>query len=193
MSAYAEPEFYRMNEDSLRLVSYVARSWTGPGPRRLLDLGAGSGVIGIELANLLAPDELTLLELQPEWGPYLEANVARVLRAPTRAKIELVPLGEWNPPATFELIVCNPPYFLPGHGKPSPDLRRDLCRSFTRDGWAALLATIDRALAPTGAAYLVVRDDARILRELERHRRGPATVSQDGGLAFVTLSGCRST
>ncbi len=193
MSTYAEPDFYRLNEDSLRLVEFVTRAIGSLRPIRILDLGAGSGVIGIELANAILPLELTLVEVQPEWEPYLALNIAQVLRTTVSANVHISAFSDWKPAVAYDLIVSNPPYFLPGHGRPASDPRRELCRSFIRDGWAVFLKAIERSLASEGSAFLVVRNDVRILRELEQHWAGTkSSVACDGNLAFVTLTGCRS-
>ncbi len=194
MSRYAEPPFYRLNQDSLQLVEFVLRQLGDRRPLRILDLGAGSGVIGIELANHLRPTDLTLVELQPEWEPYLSQNISQGLRSTVSVRTHLTAFGDWSPDGVYDLIVSNPPYFLPGHGRPSPDPRRELCRTFNRDGWAVLLRTIQCALASDGFAFIVLRNDPRVRRELDRHWPRPvASVTHDGGLAFVTLTGCKST
>jgi tRNA1(Val) A37 N6-methylase TrmN6 len=74
------------------------------------------------------------------------------------------------PEEKFNLIVSNPPYFSPGHGQRSPDRHRDISRSFILDGWSVFLTKIQLALSPSGQAFVVVRNDERVLEEIEKNK-----------------------
>lgn len=170
MSDYVQPEFYRFNEDSLRLVKWIlART---PSASHILDLGAGSGIIGIELARSLKPKLLEMVELQSDFIPYIRQNAELFLGRDIQVKISDLSFKEWIPSQKFDLIVSNPPYFLPGHGEQSIDPRRGMARSFVRDNWEILLDTIERALSDDGKAFLVIRKDQRIVKEIEKSGPG---------------------
>jgi tRNA1(Val) A37 N6-methylase TrmN6 len=55
---YSQPDYYRFNSDSITLVNYLLKSM-GP-TESILDLGAGCGIIGIELARYLSPQKLRI-------------------------------------------------------------------------------------------------------------------------------------
>ncbi len=152
MSDYQQPEFYRFNEDSLLLVKEIASE--NPKGMSLLDIGAGSGIIGIELANRLHIPLVHFLELQKEWEPYLTANIREQLKY-AQSEIFWSSLGEWNPKMKYDLIVGNPPYYLPGRGKLSPDAVRGKCRMFLKDSWKVLLEKASLSLTPNGNAWFV--------------------------------------
>ncbi len=152
MTDYLQPEFYRFNEDSLLLVKEIVSS--GIKPKNILDIGAGSGVIGIELALELKTQEIHFLELQREWEPYLSENIKQFLKD---YKVEVLwsSVGNWTPELKYDLIVSNPPYYLPEKGRLSIDPVRAHCRSFLEDDWELLLAKSYSALAPGGNAFFV--------------------------------------
>ncbi len=104
------------------------------GPKDLIDVGAGCGIVGIELANRLASvEKLTLLECQEEFVPYLEENrklLRRGVEADSTKKTCLILRGT----CSFELVVSNPPYFKEGSGRRSSDERTQRCRSFYESG-----------------------------------------------------------
>lgn len=152
MSDYHQPEFYRFNEDSLLLVKDIIAEH--PRALSVLDIGAGSGIIGIELANKLHIPELHLLELQKEWEPYLSRNITEQLKH-AQSKIIWSSIGDWIPSQKYDLIVGNPPYYLPGRGKLSPDPIRGKCRMFLKDSWKVLLEKSVQSLAPGGSAWFV--------------------------------------
>lgn len=166
MKDYLQPEFYRFNQDSLELVRWVKQQVSKA--NSILDLGAGSGVIGLELAQHFRPKRLTLLELQAEYAPYLETNVQRFLPPESRSHLAFTSFKEWKPEFLFDLIVCNPPYYLPHAGQLSPDPRRAMARSFIRDNWEELLSCIARSLSLGGRAFLVVKNEDNIIRVVKQ-------------------------
>ncbi|MFL5784429.1 MAG: methyltransferase [Bacteriovoracaceae bacterium] len=153
MSDYSQPDFYRFNEDSFLLVNEVLKNGRHG---LLLDIGAGSGVIGIELALKLNLPEVHFLELQKEWAPYLEENV-RSFIPEKKTRTFWTSIGEWEPEPIYDLIVSNPPYYIPGKGIQSPDPVRANCRSFNIDNGDVLREKVMRGLKPGGAAWILER------------------------------------
>jgi tRNA1(Val) A37 N6-methylase TrmN6 len=165
MSDYFQPDFYRFNQDSLLLVQKVLAH--GIQPRRLLDLGAGCGIIGIEVARVLRPEAVVLLELQDEFLPCLKMNVGQFLEPlGVSAQIVSAAFSEFVPDGEFDLIVCNPPYYLPGHGELPTDPRRGKARSFLIDSWNVLIDLIARCLSKKGFAFVVIKNDPRVLNQI---------------------------
>lgn len=152
MSDYHQPIFYRFNQDSLLLVKEIVES--RPAARNLLDVGAGSGVIGIELALKLGIKNVHFLELQKEWKLSLEKNISEFL--PDReTEVFWSSASNWNPKVKYDLIVSNPPYFLPEKGRISPDPIRAKCRSFLEDDWKIFGEKAFCSLSPGGSAWFV--------------------------------------
>lgn len=170
MSDYLQPDFYRFNQDSLQLVNWIATKLQTASD--ILDLGAGSGVIGIELANRLRPQSLTMVELQPEFMPYLQSNSQDQKKGHYDIGIVNSSFGEFKTAKTFDLIVSNPPYYLPGNGEASQDVRKGKARSFLVDGWPVLLRRIKELLTPAGHAYIVIKNDKALLTHLRKEVRG---------------------
>ncbi|MES2529108.1 MAG: methyltransferase [Bdellovibrionota bacterium] len=152
MSDYSQPVFYRFNEDSLLLVKEIANS--DERPEKILDVGAGSGIIGIELALKMKIPEVHFLELQLDWKPFLETNIQELIPG-TKTKIFWNSVSEWKTTQKYDLIVSNPPYYLPQNGKISPDPVRAHCRSFLKDDWEILLKKSLKALTKEGTAWFI--------------------------------------
>jgi tRNA1Val (adenine37-N6)-methyltransferase len=187
MNDYRQPDFYRFNEDSLTLVSWLESR--APLSAHLLDLGAGSGVIGIELCNRLKCPNLTLLEAQDDFLPFLKANVEEQLKVSTNVKIIHQTFGGWKTDDQFDLIVCNPPYYLKGHGQPATDKRKNMARSFIEDDWTVLLKLVHKVMASRGKAYLVIKNDIKILSEAQKANSNLKLIMHDiGNLLILELS-----
>lgn len=167
MNDYFQPDFYRFNEDSLQLVDWIKKYHQGP-HSSILDLGAGSGVLGIELANFYQSMVVDFLEIQNDFIFYLEKNIGHILNKKTQTQVHLNSFANWRPERTWDIIVVNPPYYLKGHGELSKDPRRAMARSFIQDDWRDLWTIIACTLGPKGTCYIVIKDDPKIYSELTK-------------------------
>ena len=165
MNDYEQPGFYRFNQDSLELVKWVKQYHLKASS--ILDLGAGCGIIGMELAQHFKPQKITLLEFQKEYEKSLTKNAKFYLKD-INHEIVYKSFSEWNSTERYDLIVSNPPYYLPDSGQPSLDHRRQLARSFVRDNWEILLKLIEESLAPEGKSFVVIKNDPKILAAVNR-------------------------
>lgn len=164
MSDYQQPDFYRFNQDSLILVRWVCSFESHP--QSILDLGAGCGVMGLELARSYRPKHLVLLELQSDFEPYLRKNICEFAPSETHCEVIIDSFSAFRSLVKFDLIVCNPPYYHPAKGQASKDERRGKARSFIVDDWSVLFERIKSALAPQGAAFVVLKDDSTTIDSL---------------------------
>src|SRR5260370_13519372 len=97
---------------------------------RVLELGAGCGVISIMLASLYRPREVVALEIQPELAEMIARNATmndlesvRAICADLRQK-KIAGVE----PASFDLVVANPPYRAAASGRENPDHCRRIAR-----------------------------------------------------------------
>lgn len=98
--------------------------------QRVMDLGAGCGVVSIMLAALHAPREIVAVEIQPRLAEIIVRNASlnnfpsiRAICADLRARR----IDDLEP-ASFDLIVANPPYRAAASGRENPDHGRRLAR-----------------------------------------------------------------
>lgn len=117
---------YRFSLDSL-LVAHFCRPAPGDS---ILDLGCGSGIIGLILAYRHARLNLVGLEFQPELAELASSNV-RDNGFGARYSIiqgDLRNIPQLLEPESFDQVVCNPPYREPGTGRLSPTDQRARAR-----------------------------------------------------------------
>lgn len=100
---------------------------------RVCDLGSGTGLLGLLLLQRQGDLAVTGVELQPEAAALMERAAAEngladrlaVRRGDLRDIRSLLPAG------SFDLVVCNPPYYPAGAGRLSPSPALQAARAET--------------------------------------------------------------
>jgi len=160
---YKQPDFYRFNEDSIQLVNFIKMNITKAD--HILDLGAGCGIIGIELARHFEPLSVDFVEAQSPFEQMIKENIEFFLKK-ISSKIYIEAFSRWNSEKKYDLIVSNPPYYLPGRGRASKDRRRQICRSFEIDNWNFLLEKIRYSLSSNGTGFIILKTDLFLMEQL---------------------------
>ncbi len=86
---------------------------------RILDIGTGTGLIALMLAQRNQGASITAIEPNPDAAADARANFAM---SPFREKCTLLEtlLQDYNPDTNFDLIVSNPPFFQNSLQNPDP-------------------------------------------------------------------------
>ncbi len=113
-------EGYRFNLDAVLLAGFASPA------ERVLDLGAGVGVVGLLLLASGKATHVTAVEVQPELAALALAN-ARDNGFADRLEVRAVDLRALDP-LRADAVVFNPPYFRATEGRGSPDPGRDAAR-----------------------------------------------------------------
>ncbi len=164
---------YRFSIDAV-----LAAHFCRPGRTdRILDLGAGSGIIGLILAFRHPAVSVTGLEFQPDLVCLARDNVDRnnLARRFTIIEGDLRDNSSLLPAESFDLVVGNPPYRQPGRGRVSQDDQRARARHEIDSNLddvvrAAALAVKNRG--PVVFVYPAARTVA-LLVSLKNHRLEP--------------------
>lgn len=96
--------------------------------RRAIDLGAGSGIIGLLLAR--AGLEVEAVERDPAWTGLAKLN-AKLSRQTVRVHRFTLRPGTAPGLRPADLVVTNPPWFDPAAGPVSPDRRKAVARTMS--------------------------------------------------------------
>jgi tRNA1(Val) A37 N6-methylase TrmN6 len=98
--------------------------------RLALDLGAGTGAVGLVLFHAGAARRVVLVEREPDLVKLCRKNLER---SGTPGSVERLDLEENPLPRSLaqcaELVVTNPPFFPPGIGRPRRDQKSRRARS----------------------------------------------------------------
>jgi len=144
---------YRFSLDPLLLAAFAG---TGEGGR-VIDLGAGSGIIPLIMARMSPSAHIVGVELQEEMAALAERNVA-LNGLSERVGIicgDILTLRSRFPASTFDLVIANPPYRKQGTGRISPRAGRDRARHESTATLVDFLETAKYLVGPAGTIAFI--------------------------------------
>lgn len=159
---YQQPEFYRFNSDSTFLLEEVSTLVKKTAPRSILDVGAGCGILGLELAQKFPEvlQSVTLLEPLLDFRPYLLANIQEIMTRAASVSFHQVEESILSFKGDgYDLIVSNPPYFLSDRGRVSPNLLKSHCRTFKNCTPQEFFQAMQKQLKPEGMGFFLGHSD----------------------------------
>jgi len=168
----------------------IERALAAAPPRRIVDLGTGSGAIGLALADELpvVGTEVWLTDVDPDALDVARANLSGIGRAATNVRVAR---GSWFEAVPvelcFDVVVSNPPYVAAGAADLEPvvadwEPRHALVGGV--DGLDAIRAIVRDArerLVPGGSLVLEIGYDQgdAVRSELEAHGYSEVAIRPD--------------
>ncbi len=161
---------YRFSVDAVLLANFVK-------PRagdRALDLGAGCGVISLIMAWRSPETAITALELQPSLFELCRSNIERngLVSRIHGIHGDLRRISSLLEAASFDLVVCNPPYYKVGSGRINPASERAAARHEIKADINQCVKAAAWALRSHGRAAFIfpVQRGTALLTALHTHR-----------------------
>lgn len=144
---------YRYSVDAVLLAHFIK---PGPGDR-ILDLGAGCGIVALILAHRWPMVNLVALEIQPGLYRLARENAElnglaerlTVVNGDCRQTADLLPV------ASCDWVVANPPYFPKESGRHNPESERAMARQEILGGIGEMAKAAAIALKERGRAAFV--------------------------------------
>lgn len=133
--------------------SVLLGAWTPAGaPSRILDIGAGTGLLSLMMAQRFPSAQIWAIECNDEAAKECQANVA--LSPWPHIVVVTADIRQWETPEKYDLIISNPPFF--SEKTLSPDRVRALSRSNEHLPFSDLLHCVARLLSPMGLFSVVI-------------------------------------
>ncbi|MFO0689711.1 MAG: methyltransferase [Myxococcota bacterium] len=123
----------RLDPGSELLLEHLAPFLRAKPPKRIVDLGCGTGVLGLAAARLLPEAEVLLVDADARAVACTERNAAR-LGIAGRCRVLWWDAREKPPETGFDLALVNPPFH---HRGPEVDLAPALALFDSLAGWLA--------------------------------------------------------
>lgn len=151
----------KVGVDAVLLGSWVDVS----GVKRILDIGTGTGLIALMMAQRNQNAMINAVEIEPE---AFQESISNIKQSPwsNRIHVECCSFQEWTEKADFkyDLIVSNPPFF--GNGLKIPTGNRAKARHSNSLPLAELISGASCLLSENGRIALVLPIES--LQELEQ-------------------------
>ena len=136
---------------------------------RILDIGTGTGLIALMMAQRYPGAKVTAIDIDEAAVSQASDNVARSPFA-DRIKVMRADVNAFEPAAVYDAIVCNPPYF--SNALVCPDNQRTQARHTLSLSYRQLMAAADRLLDEEGLFSLIIPNDFFQQLESEAHLAG---------------------
>lgn len=131
-------------------------AWTQPDTHRnILEIGSGTGVISCILGQRLTVEFLQTIEIHPEASSLTKLNITKSLPHIQHHHFH----GDWMnflecSNKSFDLIVCNPPFFE--HATGNPDKGKRMARHVENLSFVDLLKNTPKILNQGGTLAVVI-------------------------------------
>jgi tRNA1(Val) A37 N6-methylase TrmN6 len=157
LKKYKQPEEYHFSQESIELVKWSSLKVERSEKLNILDVGAGCGVLGIEwFYNRGQIDDVLLVEKQNVFSSSLSENIKGHEKHFRLIESDFI---EYKVEEQFDVILCNPPYFLKERSRPGPSYIRNTCRQIDEATLKKWFFKISEILKTGGHFFFVFRDD----------------------------------
>ena len=142
----------KINTDGVLLAAIVKAAK----PKSILDIGTGTGVIALMLAQRYEAAQIDAVEIDEEAAKTAGMNFEN---SPFAGRMKVFPSGFQNyfeqfPERKYDLIVSNPPFHI--DSLKSPGEKRTLAKHTDVDFFEKLLKAISLHLTTTGCFWLIL-------------------------------------
>jgi tRNA1Val (adenine37-N6)-methyltransferase len=143
-------EGYRFSIDAI-LLAHFASLIEAPS---VIDLGTGSGIIPLVLARKTAAPSIVGVEVQEQLARMAQRTIALNGLTDRIAILhnDLRKVQDYLKPSSFDLVVCNPPYYPVTEGRINPEIQKAIARH-------EILATLQDV---TAASHYLVKPEGVI-------------------------------
>lgn len=167
LSLYQHRNGYRFSVDALLLSAFVNMKHVN----NAVDLGTGSGIIGLLIAKRYRKARVMLVELQESLYRLAEKNI-RLNNLEERVSLMNADIRELRSmlgPQTCDLVVSNPPFRKPTTGRLSAGDEKAIARHELKIKLPELVASTSYLLKGKGRFFMIFHPD-RLLEVLDTFR-----------------------
>ena len=133
----------------------IQGAWTtvATDTKRILDIGTGTGLLALMLAQKATNVLIDAAELDNEAAAQARQNFSD---SPWNERLNVIScdIKEYHAPYKYELIISNPPFF--NNSLQGPAANRNMARHTDTLSYNDLLDAIDRNLAPKGLTSILL-------------------------------------
>jgi tRNA1Val (adenine37-N6)-methyltransferase len=139
----------KINTDGVLLAATVAH----PSPSAILDIGTGTGVIALMLAQRFPDANIHAVEIDEQAAETAGMNFQSSVFS-ERLAVKHISIEQYSHTQQFDLIVSNPPFFV--NDLKSEEERKGIARHADEDFFAMLIEKSNALLADGGMIWLIL-------------------------------------
>lgn len=143
----------RFGCDALILANFASVKKTG----NILDLGTGCGIIPLALIDGGSRAGFVALEIDEVACALTRRSAAECGEAGKKIDVVLADLNSYAANSKFDAVICNPPYFAAGAGRPSADMQVRAARHEMKCTINDIAETAQRNLKQGGSLFISYR------------------------------------
>ncbi|MFN3529005.1 MAG: tRNA1(Val) (adenine(37)-N6)-methyltransferase [Bacteroidia bacterium] len=131
---------------------------TQQAPKQILDIGTGSGIIALQLAQRFTEAKITGVDIESGAVAQATANFKASSWAGRLTALE-ADICHWHSPLHYDLICCNPPFYATGF--PITHDARKMARQQHGLSIGELAKACASWLTPLGSAWMIMPSDSQ--------------------------------
>jgi len=139
----------KINTDGVLLGATVNH----PKPLTILDIGTGTGVIALMLAQRFPEADIHAVEIDEQAAETAGTNFQSSVFS-DRLTINNIAIEQYNHSKQFDIIVSNPPFFV--NDLKNEEIRKGIARHADEDFFAMLIEKSNALLADEGMIWLIL-------------------------------------
>ncbi|SHF35889.1 tRNA1Val (adenine37-N6)-methyltransferase [Pedobacter caeni] len=139
----------KINTDGVLLAAVVVHS----NPRFVLDIGTGTGVIALMLAQRFPDADIDAVEIDESAAKAATGNFARSAFS-ERTTAHFSAIEDYKTDRKYDLIVSNPPYFV--NDLKNPEIRKGIARHADAQFFESLLIKVAEILSDGGCFWVIL-------------------------------------
>lgn len=139
----------RINTDGVLLGTMVKH----PDPQRILDIGTGTGVIALMLAQRFPKAQVHAVEIDEQASMTAEKNFQNSVFS-SQLSVHHIAIEQYHHSEQFDLIVSNPPFFV--NDLKNPEKKKEMARHASDTFFNDLIEKVATLLSPAGCFWVIL-------------------------------------
>lgn len=140
----------KINTDGVLLAAMVQ---SHSSPRAILDIGTGTGVIALMLAQKFRDAEVTAVEIDASAAQTAKQNFKNSVFK-ERIQLSNIAIEQYSNLKPFDIVVSNPPFFV--NDLKNPEKRKELARHADENFFYVMMEKVAIFLSAIGTLWLIL-------------------------------------
>lgn len=139
----------KINTDGVLLAALVETDH----PKRILDIGTGTGVLALMLAQRFSVAQVEAIEIDEQAALTAKKNFQNSVFS-KQLSVHRIAIEQFSTPEKFDLIISNPPFFV--NDLKNVEEKKGIARHASKQFFDDLIAKVNSILAEDGCFWFIL-------------------------------------